>query len=79
MESKTYAAITAGEHYNMQIKPEAASNLPPFDWKGGERHLEVEVRWIQSTETGFNSGFLIVRHPPNRSLEQYIDYTKTRD
>jgi hypothetical protein len=67
MESKTYAAITVGEHYTMQIKPEAASNLPPFD-------LEVEVRWRQSTETSFNSGFLIIKPPANRVVEQYLDY-----
>jgi hypothetical protein len=71
LESRTYAAITVGEHYVMQIKPETASKLPPFE-------LEVEVRWIQSTETNFTSGFLIVRPPSGRSLENYIEYIKTR-
>jgi hypothetical protein len=72
MESRTYAAITVGDHYTMRIKPEAGSGLSPFD-------LEVEVRWIQSTETSFSSGFLIIKSPANRPFEKYIDYIKTRN
>jgi hypothetical protein len=71
MESRTYVAISVGEHYIMRIKPEAASNLRPFE-------LEVEVRWIQSTETSFNSGFLVVTPPIDRSFEKYVDYIKVR-
>jgi hypothetical protein len=72
MESRTYAAIGLGEHYVMQIKPEAVSDLRPFE-------LEVEVRWIQSTETSFNAGFLVTKPPADRSFEKYIDYIKTRN
>jgi hypothetical protein len=68
MESKTYAAIAVGEHYAIQIRPEV-SKLSPFE-------LEVEVRWIQSTETCFNSGFLVVKPPADRSFSIYIDYIK---
>jgi hypothetical protein len=67
MESRTYAAITLGEHYIMEIAPEASTNIRPFS-------LEVEVRWVQSTEKNFNAGFLIVKPPTDRSLEKYIDY-----
>jgi hypothetical protein len=69
MESRTYAALQAGKSYAIQIKPEAASTISPFN-------LEVEVRWVQSTETSFNSGFLIIKAPPDRSFEQYLDYIK---
>jgi hypothetical protein len=72
MESRTYAAIGVGDHYTMQIKPETVSNLHPFE-------LEVEVRWIQSTETRFNSGFLVLKPPADRSFERYVDYIKTRN
>jgi hypothetical protein len=72
MESKTYAAIRVGDHYTMQIRPEAASNLHPFE-------LEVEVRWIQSTETKFCAGFLITSPPVDRSFEKYLDYIKTKN
>jgi hypothetical protein len=72
MESRTYAAITTGEHYTMQIKPDAASGVNIFE-------LEVEVRWIQSTETKFSAGFLVVRPPTDRSFEKYIDYVKTQN
>jgi hypothetical protein len=71
MESRTYAAITVGEHYTMQIKPEAESGVQLFE-------LEVEVRWIQSTETKFSAGFLIIKPPSDRSLEKYLDYVKTK-
>jgi hypothetical protein len=72
MESRTYAAIGVGDRYVMQIKPEAASNLRPFE-------LEVEVRWIQSTETSFSSGFLVIKPPIDRSFEKYVDYIRARN
>jgi c-di-GMP-binding flagellar brake protein YcgR len=71
MESRTYATITVGEHYTMQIKPEAASGVQLFE-------LGVEVRWIQSSETKFSAGFLVVTPPANRALEKYLDYIKTQ-
>jgi hypothetical protein len=67
MESKTYAAITVHEHCTIRIKPEAASGIKPFE-------LEVEVRWIQSSEKSFNSGFLVTRPPVDKSFEKYIAY-----
>jgi hypothetical protein len=72
MESKTYAAITVGEHYVMQIKPEAISKLPSIE-------LEVEVRWIQSTETSFSCGFLIVKQPADPFFVKYVDFIKKRN
>jgi hypothetical protein len=66
MESRTYAAITPGERYIMRILPESSFNLSPFE-------LEVEGRWVQSTEKKFSSGFLIAMPPPNRALEKYIE------
>jgi hypothetical protein len=72
MESKTYAAITVGEQYTMQIKPEPGANLNDFD-------LKVEVRWVRSTETSFSSGLLITSPPAGKSLEKYIEYTKSRN
>jgi hypothetical protein len=72
MESKTYAAITVSEHYTLRIMPEASSNIKPFE-------LEVEARWVRSTETNFNTGFLVVKRPTDRSFEKYIDYIKSRN
>jgi hypothetical protein len=71
MESKTYAAITVGECYTMRIQPESQANIKAFE-------LEVEVRWVQSTETNFNSGFQLVKAPPDRSFEKYIAYISER-
>jgi hypothetical protein len=69
MESRTYAALTPGEHHVMRIQPEGSSNLNAFD-------MEVEVRWIKSSENRFSAGFLITGRPADRSLEKYIDYVR---
>jgi hypothetical protein len=71
MESRTYAAMTVGEHYTIQIMPEAASGIKLIE-------LEVDVRWIQSTETSFSSGFLIIKHPLGPAFEQYLEYIKNQ-
>jgi hypothetical protein len=71
MESRTYAAIAVGERYDMRITPENTSNLTPFD-------LGVEVRWVQSTEDNFNSGFFIVDRPANGVFDKYVNYIKIK-
>jgi hypothetical protein len=70
MESRTYAAISVGDHYTMRIKPEADSGIQVFE-------LAVEVRWIRSVETRFSAGFLVIDNPVGRSLERYIEHIKT--
>jgi hypothetical protein len=72
MESRTYAAVTLGEHYTMRISPETSTGLNTFD-------LEVEVRWIRSTETSFNAGFLVIKAPRDRAFEKYIEYVRTHN
>jgi hypothetical protein len=69
MESKTYAAISPGEHYIMLISPEKSAEIPRFE-------LEVEGRWIRSTEKTFNAGFLIVKSPADHSMERYLNHIK---
>jgi hypothetical protein len=71
MQSRTYVAIRVGEHYTMRLKPEDASGIKLFE-------LEVEVRWVQSTETSFSAGFLIVKQYIDRVFEKYIEYIKNR-
>jgi hypothetical protein len=66
MESRTYAAIQTGERYTMRIQPEFSANVSVFE-------LVVEVRWIQSSETSFSCGFLIVSAPVGNYYEKYID------
>jgi hypothetical protein len=69
MESGTFAALGVGEQYIINITPENNSRLSSFD-------LEIEVRWIKSTEKNFMTGFLIINPSGNRSLEKYIEYVK---
>jgi hypothetical protein len=69
MESRTYAALGVGEQYIINITPENNSRLSSFD-------LEIEVRWIKSTEKNFMTGLLIINPSSNRSLEKYIEYIK---
>jgi hypothetical protein len=72
MESKTYVTITVGDRYAIVIKPENASRLQAFE-------MEVEVRWVKSSETSFNCGFSITKPPDGRSLEKYIDYIRIKN
>jgi hypothetical protein len=72
MESRTYAAIAVEEHYTLRIIPEAVSNTKPFD-------LEVEVRWVRSTEISCSAGFLIRKYPADRSFEKYLNFIKNRN
>jgi hypothetical protein len=72
MESKTFVAITIGDHYVMNIAPEASTALKPFD-------IEVEVRWVRSTESAFNAGFAVTDLPSDRGLEKYVEYLKTHN
>jgi hypothetical protein len=69
MESRTYAAIQIGERYLMWIQPEPSANVSTFE-------LEVEVRWVQSSETSFSSGFLIISVPVSPYYEKYIERIK---
>ncbi|MDR0585792.1 MAG: hypothetical protein LBG26_00980 [Treponema sp.] len=69
MKSRTYAAIQTGERYTIWIQPERSANISAFE-------LKVEVRWTQSSETSFSSGFLIVSAPANNHYEKYIDHVK---
>ncbi|MDR1249860.1 MAG: PilZ domain-containing protein [Treponema sp.] len=69
MESRTYAALAPGERHVMRLEPEALSNLRAFD-------MEVEVRWVKSSETRFSAGFQIIKRPTDRSFEKYIDYVR---
>jgi hypothetical protein len=69
MESRTYAAIQTGERYTMRIQPESSAGVSAFE-------LGVEVRWVQSSETSFSCGFLIVSAPIGNYYEKYIDSVK---
>ncbi|MDR1949586.1 MAG: PilZ domain-containing protein [Spirochaetaceae bacterium] len=72
MESRTFVAITIGEIYAMSITPEASTLLTPFD-------LEVEVRWVRSTESSFNAGFAVTKALSNRGFEKYVEYLEAHN
>ncbi|GHV55438.1 hypothetical protein AGMMS49579_18310 [Spirochaetia bacterium] len=70
--SRTFVAINPQEQYAMQIIPDTASGVGPFE-------LHVEVRWIRHTESLFAAGFVIVSPPMNESLQRYVNYLKKLD
>jgi hypothetical protein len=72
MESRTFVAIAIGDRYAMGIAPEVSTALKPFD-------LEVEVRWVRSTESSFNAGFAVITSSADRGLEKYVDYLKAHN
>jgi hypothetical protein len=70
MESRTYAALMMNEYYLFRIKPEASAAMSAFE-------LTVETRWVKSTETNFNAGFLISQYPSDGSFDRYVEYIKS--
>jgi hypothetical protein len=72
MESRTYVAMQVGEQYTMRIQPEASANVKAFE-------LDVEVRWIQSGETSFAAGFLVISVPAGNFYEKYVDSIKAKE
>ncbi|MDR2403118.1 MAG: PilZ domain-containing protein [Spirochaetaceae bacterium] len=70
LESRTFAAITVRDRYTMNIVPEVSTALNPFG-------LEVEVRWVRSTESRFSAGFAVTKLPSDRGLEKYVEYLRT--
>jgi hypothetical protein len=71
MQSKTFAALTPGEKYILKIFPEKTTGL-------GDIEVEVEVRWIRSEVSKFESGFLLTKPLAAQDLNKYIDYLKTQ-
>ncbi|MDR1868333.1 MAG: methyl-accepting chemotaxis protein [Treponema sp.] len=66
--SRTFISIEPGGTYTMQIIPDPAAKLKPFN-------LNMKALWIKSTVSQFTAGFSIIETTGN-SLEAYLNHLK---
>jgi hypothetical protein len=71
MQSKTYADLSPGETYFIQIIPESLTGLAKFD-------VEVEVRWVRSEVSKFDVGLLLTKTQSRLEMDKYIDFLKLK-
>jgi len=71
VECTSYAGITVGKEYEMQIIPETASEIGTFE-------LSADVKWMRTENYSCNIGFAIVRSPKGKLFQRYVDYLSWR-
>jgi hypothetical protein len=69
MQSKTFAALIPGEKYTIRLVPEKITGLSPIE-------ALVDVRWVRSEVSKFETGLQLVKAESNRELERYISHLK---
>jgi hypothetical protein len=67
IESTVFADIKPYSLHTIEIIPESASNISPFE-------IMAEARWIRMGEYSFEAGFLIASSPTGKHFQQYVDY-----
>jgi hypothetical protein len=69
--SRTYAVLKPGNEYVIRVIPPGIPDMVPFK-------INIEIKWVKSTEAVFNAGFMAAASPMrNRALESYLNYIKT--
>jgi hypothetical protein len=63
--------IKPNTQYKMQIIPDSAAGIDPFE-------LHVESRWVRPGGYSCEIGFAIVTSPKGRDFQRYVDYLAWR-
>jgi hypothetical protein len=71
IESTVFMDIKLNHQYKIDILPEAASKIGPFE-------LVVEALWIRTSGYSFEAGFIIVESPKGKHFQRYVDYLSWR-
>jgi hypothetical protein len=71
IESTVFLEIKRDSRYKMEIHPEAASKIGPFE-------ITVEAQWIRTGGYSFEAGFTIVESPKGKHFQRYVDYLSWR-
>jgi hypothetical protein len=71
IESTMLMGIELNHRYKMEILPEAASKIGPFE-------ILVEVLWMRPGGYSFEAGFAIVESPKGKQFQRYVDYLSWR-
>jgi hypothetical protein len=71
IESTMMLDLALHNQYKLEILPEAASKIGPFE-------LLVEPSWIRTAGYSYEAGFTIVESPRGRQFQRYVDYLSWR-
>jgi hypothetical protein len=71
MECSNSGAVELNAQYRIEIIPEKAAEIGPFD-------LLVKSKWIRPGGHSLEAGFTIVESPKGKQFQQYVDYLSWR-
>ena len=71
VECTTYMEVKLNQQYKLEIVPEKAANLGPFE-------LHVESKWIRIGNYFYEIGFVITKSPKRKQFQRYVDYLSWR-
>ncbi|MDR2068414.1 MAG: PilZ domain-containing protein [Spirochaetaceae bacterium] len=71
IESTMFMDIKLNHRYKMDIIPEEASKIGPFE-------ILAEVLWIRAGGYSFEAGFAITASPKGKQFQRYVDYLSWR-
>jgi hypothetical protein len=71
VEYTMYVEVKPNVHYTVQILPDSAAGIEPFD-------LFVESRWVHADGYSCEIGFAITSSPKGRGFQRYVDYLAWR-
>jgi hypothetical protein len=71
VEYTMFVDVQPNVNYKVQILPDSAAKIPPFD-------LSVESRWVRAGGYSCEIGFAILTSPKGRDFQRYVDYLAWR-
>jgi hypothetical protein len=71
IESTVFMDMKLNSRYKMEILPEKAANIDPFE-------MLVELLWTRKSGYSFDAGFSIVESPKGKYFPRYVDYLSWR-
>jgi hypothetical protein len=71
VESTTFIDLKPDCRYKMEIVPEKAANIGPFE-------IVVELQWTRKSGYSFEAGFSITESPKGKHFQRYVDYLSWR-
>jgi hypothetical protein len=71
VEYTMFVDVKLNAHYKVQILPDSAAKIDPFD-------LFVESRWAHASGYSCEIGFAITMSPKGRDFQRYVDYLAWR-
>ena len=70
-ECASFTEIKLGAQFKLEILPESASKIDPFD-------LLAESKWLRTGAYSYEIGFSILESPKGKQFQRYVDYLSWR-